>query len=43
MPPTSSAVRLLGEGEAMAILALQAGVRLLGFERSHSRHGPWYE
>jgi hypothetical protein len=27
----------------MAIVALQAGVRLLGFERSRSRHGPWYE
>jgi hypothetical protein len=43
MSPTGSAIGLLGEGKATAIVALQVGVRLLGFERSRSRHGPWYE
>lgn len=41
MSSTSATVGFPGEGEAMAILALQAGVSVLGFERSHSRHGPW--
>ena len=43
MPPTSSAVWLLGEGETAAIVALQAGVCPLGFKRPRSRHGPSYE
>ena len=41
MPPASAAVGFLVQSEAMAIVALQAGVSVLGFERSHSRHGPW--
>jgi hypothetical protein len=41
MPPTSSAIGLVGEGEAVAIVALQAGLGMVGFEGPHSRHGLW--